>query len=697
MSRSTNTGRIASKALLGCAAAIALCTVPSPTGVASARITDRDLVEVTDVDGMSVSTDGRFLVFRTYQGDVAHNSYRMRWYSVDLSDDSVRDIGSGGDPIYADPGDIQAETPLWSSDGQSIIVRALVDGAIGLWQADVHGTGMKPLVVRDADVEHPSLSSDGKSILYKLGPTRAEILRAEQQEYDSGVRIDSTVDLAQNLIHGGWVNGRLATQRYVGYWYVRDGLLWRSPRQEHRYDLATRSDTTVGGPQAVPPFDLQKEIPKAESTSPTGDLVRASFKDGKGTLEIIMADGRKLRCADELCTNERVSTAVWRPGSHDVVVSFADRAFRQSLYIWNTQENSLRKVVSSDGLLAGGRRNFTPCAVSHDAAFCVVATAASPPEVARLDFTSGDEQVLFDPNAALRAGYKPEVRYLNLPISKGRIAGGVLMLPQHVDKGPLPLYVNHYMCEGFLRGGEGDEWPIPELLNSGIAVACINVVPFTGRYDPVETYKTGAEVVRVLIDQLASEGIVDRARVGMGGLSHGSEMTLWTATHSHLLRAISTSSAEIEPALYWMSSMPGADQAEMMREAWGLGAPDETPRRWKTVSYALNTDKFNSAVLFQLPEEEARRIPELYARLSKLGKPVEFYAFPDEAHIKIQPRHRLAVYDRNLDWFRYWLQDYRDPDPSKTDQYRRWDQMKERWSSKANSGTEAKVQARPSR
>ena len=51
--------------------------------------------------------------------------------------------------------------------------------------------------------------------------------------------------------------------------------------------------------------------------------------------------------------------------------------------------------------------------------------------------------------------------------------------------------------------------------------------------------------------------------------------------------------------------------------------------------------------------------------------------FPNESHLKVLPRHQLAVYERNLDWFRFWLQDYVDPDPLKAPQlYQRWQAMK---------------------
>src|SRR3546814_6007431 len=47
----------------------------------------------------------------------------------------------------------------------------------------------------------------------------------------------------------------------------------------------------------------------------------------------------------------------------------------------------------------------------------------------------------------------------------------------------------------------------------------------------------------------------------------------------------------------------------------------------------------------------------------------DLYVFPHEPHIKFQPRHKLAVYQRNLDWFRFWLQDYEDPDPARSEEH----------------------------
>jgi hypothetical protein len=55
----------------------------------------------------------------------------------------------------------------------------------------------------------------------------------------------------------------------------------------------------------------------------------------------------------------------------------------------------------------------------------------------------------------------------------------------------------------------------------------------------------------------------------------------------------------------------------------------------------------------------------------------DLYVFPNEPHQKFQPKHKLAAYERNLDWFRFWLQGYEDPNPIKKQQYAHWREMRD--------------------
>jgi dipeptidyl aminopeptidase/acylaminoacyl peptidase len=150
---------------------------------------------------------------------------------------------------------------------------------------------------------------------------------------------------------------------------------------------------------------------------------------------------------------------------------------------------------------------------------------------------------------------------------------------------------------------------------------------------------------------------------------------MWTATHSELLKAVSIASVQMEPAYYWFNARPGREMfSENLRGHWKLGPPDENPAAWKAMSAALNADRIRVPVLMQLPEHEARQSVELQSKLAS-ARMGEMHIFPFAPHIKVEPRQKLAAYQRNLDWFRYWLAGAIDPDPAKAAQYERWSKL----------------------
>jgi hypothetical protein len=62
--------------------------------------------------------------------------------------------------------------------------------------------------------------------------------------------------------------------------------------------------------------------------------------------------------------------------------------------------------------------------------------------------------------------------------------------------------------------------------------------------------------------------------------------------------------------------------------------------------------------------------------LRRLGKPIELTWLPDALHEVVKPYERLTVQEGDVDWFRFWLQDYEDPDPAKAEQYKRWRELR---------------------
>jgi dienelactone hydrolase len=643
-----------------------------------------DLVEVADIASLSASPSGQKAVFRVERASIERNSYDLEWYVADLATGAVRLIADGGAPIEGGLEPLSFETAVWSPDERFVFYRALVDGAIGIWRTAVDGSGSRPVVVADADVESVAVTADGAGLTYVLGPTREEIARAERREYDEGILVDGSVDLNQNLYRGGWVNGRLSSQRLTGQWFSRAGLLWRAPRQRHRLDLLSLEAQAL---ESVTPTDA---APSATTVleEPGRPVVRMERTLEGTTMEVEGSDG-PVACDDAAC-KARISNMAWRPGAEELAFTTRDGHFRQTLHLWNVRSGTVRTVVQADGLIAGSRTHGRPCAFTREAAVCVAADAVSPPRLERIDLASGDRRVLFDPNPVLRQRKMPRVEQLTWTLEDGREATGTLLLPPDLH-GPAPLFVGYYICPGYLRAATGDEYPLPALVDAGFAVGCLNMVP--GEGNNIAYYRAALASVKAFVDLLSGRGLVDPARVGMGGLSFGSEATMWVAMHSDLLAAASVASPQSTPSDYWSNALPGRGYAEEVRKSYGVGNPDEDPEGWRAISPALNAERIKAPLLMQLPENEARSEIEILARLASTPTPVELYAFPDENHIKFQPRHRLATYRRSLDWFRYWLQDYVDPDSAKAAQYSRWNALRHRRDEAQGSNPRSQVSA----
>jgi hypothetical protein len=560
-----------------------------------------------------------------------------------------------------------------------------------------------------ADVRDFALGADGKTLKYSVGATRDAVIAAEQAEYDQGIHIDDTVPVGQGgLFRSGSIDGRLETQRFRSgaFGWARVPLLAEVADQWKAVDLGTGKVRNLPSSERPlePPTtsDLSNDMRKAfgmptiEPSPPwklavdhdTGRIALLTrVGNGKGLMrkpDVQLAmlpkagSTRSTKCRPELCTGKAISDVQWRPHSDEVLFIVTDphEGQAQSIYRWNVRTGAVYLVTQSTGLLSGGARYESGgCDASSEAMVCVGAEADRPPRLERIDLATGERQVLFDPNVALALDMakKTPSRLLRWTDAKGQEFTGQFFPARRTGQRPSPLFVNYYDCKGFLRGGLGDEWPFASLAEEGISALCINAAPY--RLDAIERYGQGLSAVKSVIDLLASKGEIDRNRVGMGGLSFGTEVTLWTVMKSDLIAAASVTSVGMSRNYYLFSSMRGSAFSKELQVLWQLGALDETPERWRLLSPAANLDTIKAPVLMQMPEQEYvvaldYAVPLIHDHRADL------YVFPNEPHMKFQPKHKLAAYERNVDWFRFWLQDYEDPDPAKSDQYAYWRSMK---------------------
>lgn len=653
-------------------------------------VSSRQLVEIVDFGSPEVSPDGDYVAFRAMQASVERNSYDTAWYVQPMDGASPpRRVADGGVPLRDSAGIAEPALAVWSPDGRWIYYRALLDGRIDVWRAAADGTGARPVTRSGADVDDFMLDEAGRVLKYRVGPTREEVRAAEQAEYDRGIRIDKATPLGQNLFRSGYTEGRLATQR-LGQVFNRVPLPTAVPERWKAIDLATGTVRDLA-PREIPPVAPSSAPPAGladlwkQAREPGGEriavLTRRDDASGRRQVELgVLPDGKArgiVKCTAGPCVDKEISGLQWRPGGDEVLftVTQYDAGFAQSIHRWNVRSGTVHLVAASSGMFEGeGRWGPGSCGVSAVALACVTAEANRPPRLERIDLQTGDRQVLFDPNEGLaRDLSRLPMQLLRWTDAQGRQFAGQLYPARRTDGAPPPLFVTYYRCMGFVRGGSGDEWPLAAMAEQGISTLCISAPAFPGV--AAERYDLGKSAIESAVALLASEGRIDGSKVGMGGLSFGSEVTMWTLIHSKLIAAASLASPTTSQMYYLLGSNIGEEFLSLLRSNWQLGAPDETPEQWRRISPASNLGAIDAPILMQFPEQEYMHGLD-YAIPLMRGNRADVYVFPHEPHNKFQPRHKLAAYERNLDWFRFWLLDQEDPDPDKARQYAHWRAMR---------------------
>lgn len=661
-------------------------------GVAPVQAVEpRQLLEVVDFSHPVLSPDEAMVAFRTERASVARNTYDSFWYvqKVDGGTPPLR-VGEGGTVIRDIAGVTLPIDPVWSPDGRWLYYLASIDGRIDVWRAATDGSGATALTHDPADVRAFRLMDAGRTLQYSVGATRADVVDAEQSEYDKGIQIDPTVPLGQGLFRSGRIEGRPATQRFVHGTLARGPLLADIPDRWKEMDLATgaqrvlsRSDATArrkagaepSGDAASPwkrSLSAEGWVAMLTRVGEQGDLLQKpgvvlSARSPQGT--------HAITCTAPLCMGQQITGIQWRPHHAEVLFTVTDprKGRAQSIFRWKVRSGQVHLVVQRPGLVNGGRPQSSSCGVSSSLLVCVTASANKPPRLERIDIESGKSKVLFEPNAALAYAMKSTpVSLLRWKGSDGSLFTGQFYPADGVAGAPAPLFVSYYQCTGFVRGGVGDEYPFASLAEDGISALCINEAPYVR--DPAKRYSAGTAAVEGAVRLLQSRGDIDCTKVGMGGLSFGSEVTLWTAMRSHLLAAASVSSPSISSTYYAYLAFTGQTLTRVLRSNWGLGTLGETPDRWHLLAPQFHLDTISSPLLLQLSEQEY--LFALDYAIPLIGKHLaDLYVFPDEPHQKFQPKHKLAVYTRNLDWFRFWLEGFEDKDPSKVAQYTHWRAM----------------------
>lgn len=669
------------------------------------------LLTLREAAGLSISPDGRQVAFQIRRADAEANTYHAQWRVLDLHNpDATQLIAEGGGaPFGTSPYNQQRMavwltlSPRWSPDGRWIAYLRRDEEQPQLWRARVDGSSAEQLTHEAGGVVDFAWSEDGSELIFDTGPSADALRTAFDREARVGFLFDERFDPVSSWTpvrnRGEAPDPPCCRTLNIAAGAMRDATESEIERYTHARPLSGYNAApgmshmwtmrSMGAAPVVDAFTHEPNLTRWRKVFANGRAVAFALSDA--TLRGRSAPVRLHIRADEnapfvACEAEQCSgwlIDAWIAEDGDVVFlrreGWAFTTF--SIYRLNPTTGAVRQLSSTLDI-------WYDCEQAREELVCFTEGSRAPQTLVALDMESGAVRRLLDLNPEFDRNALAPAERLEWRSPLGNPDYGYFVRPRtRMPRNGYPLVIVHYRPRGFLRGGSGDFSPIQAYAAAGIAVLAVDrpedwdLAARAEHDDDVEVRQFEGlrqrrdifGALEIALDTLIARGDVDASRIGISGLSDGSASTAFAINHSDRFRAASISGGAWEPILFLMSS----PQQRAFYTRLGLGAPGSPEDlNWNDLSMARNAQRITTPLLIQTADSELGMTLEPLVMLQTHGKPVEAYVFPDEYHVPWQPAHRLAMYRRNIDWFRFWLQDFEDPSPDKADQYARWRAMR---------------------
>lgn len=314
----------------------------------------------------------------------------------------------------------------------------------------------------------------------------------------------------------------------------------------------------------------------------------------------------------------------------------------------------------------------------------------------------GREVPLLQPDPALNGIWRAPVRRVEWREKDGRTIAGGLMLPREVSAPP-PLVIQAYHYQpGLFRpdGSAPTAYAAQLLVSAGIAVLDLDIPAVDRDADwrrkvsgTVHEGVSFVERIDAAVAALASQNLIDPAKVGLVGFSRGGFMAYYAITHpgeTPLQAAVVADAysgsygayvADAATAPFWTTGDGGYETY------YGGGTFWQNKAAWLEHTPGFNVDRVTTPTLFT-----AHEVSTNLFSLETLGafrinrRPFEYWTFGVGSHQLQRPKERIVSIEGSVDWMRFWLLHAQSDEPQKARQYERWRKIRSDWEKQRAKG-----------
>jgi dipeptidyl aminopeptidase/acylaminoacyl peptidase len=311
----------------------------------------------------------------------------------------------------------------------------------------------------------------------------------------------------------------------------------------------------------------------------------------------------------------------------------------------------------------------------------------TPPRILAVDSIGHQQALLLDLNPQFERLSFGRVEELRWKLATGREVVGGLYYPVNyiaTRKYPLVIQTHGWRRDRFwIDGPYSTAFAAQPMAGKGIMVLQLSEpTDAEAEMDTPNEVDKSLSDIEGAIDYLNSRKMIDIRYVGIIGFSRTCLYVKYALTHSRLHFAAASITDGVDGGYFQYVENLNFPAFAQFEEGVNGGNPFGAGlKSWIDRSPSFTIEKVEAPVRIVSPNMSTVLAEwEWFAALTRLHKPVDMIAMRDGDHILQRPWERIVSQQGNVDWFCFWLKDEEDPDPSRTTQYDRWRQMRDKLS-----------------